>query len=1200
MVKKLTFLLAAVVSGCVLPASAAYQTWTNDVWLLDNNGNPVMAQAGGITKVGNTYYWYGIQYPNDASYYKTQSGKTIASGHGIKCYSSTDLVHWTFVSTLTTHQSTGRMGEIAYNSTNNQYVIWANNGDGTPWCYTNNTLTGNYGFYGSQAVITNEYTGGGTQIAGDCTLFIDDGGTPYFITADPHGRQHAYVCPLSADYLTIGNAVAINDTAGIPAWPQGQEANNVFERNGIYYYITSDLAGYSYSAGYAVWSANLLSPTSYTADAHFQGTTADYTRYSQVSFGFRIAGTEATNYIMVGDRWCEEDSTYASAGYGNGFSIMCPITFTNNTPYFQSVNMFQVDTVTGKIRPATPADAPTNLTATVGNAQVTLSWSASDGTTAYNVKRSTISGGSYTNIASPTTNNYTDTGVSYGTTYYYVVSSTNVFGESTNSAQVSAVESIGPLITTASVSPNPVSPGQMLNISATVTANTNPVATVTVDVSVIGGLTNQVLVSDGDGNYTNSVTVVATPMVGVQTLTVNASDDLGNFAAPYPFSLTIQSVNETWDGGGGDNNWSDATNWVGNVAPGNGYSLTFAGSMQLTPNMDGSYSINGVTFSNNASSFVISTANSSILTLTGGVTNNSANTQTLNVPISMSAPQIFNAASGNIAIGGAISDAGGGLIKVGDNILMLLGTNTYTGNTTISNGTVLINDPGELNNGAYAGNITDIGAFTYNSSASQTLSGIISGIGTLTNNAGTLTLSSANSYSGGTTVSGGTLNLNSGATAVPVNNAGSGGISLAGGTLLVTSTANSPNTILSNAITVTASSTFALSPGTNNQAQITANVSGTGTLSVSIPSGDIMNIGGAAGQFAGFTGTLAFGTSAGQFKVRTASNLNFGNAIVDMGSGSTVILSKSSGIGNTTQTFGAIKGGATTTLSGPDASGAVTFTYNIGSLNTDAQFDGLIANGSATTTINKIGTGTWTLTHANTYTGNTTVSNGTLLVNGSLAAGSAVVVAAGGTLGGTGIINGAVTVNGTIAPGTNSIGTLTFATAPALNGTNLMEIDRNGGSPLADKIVVNSGALTCGGTLIVTNRSATPLANGDSFQLFNAGSYSGAFANVILPQLPVGLAWNMNSLNTSGTISIVINTTPVIGSISISGNNILLSGAGGVGNANYYLLTSTNIATPLNNWTRLLTNQFDNNGNFNFTKGMNTNLLHGFYIIQMQ
>src|SRR5579864_2513574 len=88
-----------------------------------------------------------------------------------------------------------------------------------------------------------------------------------------------------------------------------------------------------------------------------------------------------------------------------------------------------------------PPAAPTNLMANAGNGQVGLSWSASSGATSYNVKRSTTSGGPYTTIASPTTTSYTDTGVTNGTTYYYVVSAVNTAGESANSSQVSATPS---------------------------------------------------------------------------------------------------------------------------------------------------------------------------------------------------------------------------------------------------------------------------------------------------------------------------------------------------------------------------------------------------------------------------------------------------------------------------------------------------------------------------------------------------------------------------------------------------------------------------------------------------------------------------------------------------------------------------------------------------------------------------------------
>lgn len=89
----------------------------------------------------------------------------------------------------------------------------------------------------------------------------------------------------------------------------------------------------------------------------------------------------------------------------------------------------------------TPPGVPTGLTATAGNAQVALSWTASSGAASYNVKRSTTTGGPYSTVSSPSATNYTDTGVTNGTTYYYVVSAVNSSGESANSAQASATPS---------------------------------------------------------------------------------------------------------------------------------------------------------------------------------------------------------------------------------------------------------------------------------------------------------------------------------------------------------------------------------------------------------------------------------------------------------------------------------------------------------------------------------------------------------------------------------------------------------------------------------------------------------------------------------------------------------------------------------------------------------------------------------------
>ena len=94
--------------------------------------------------------------------------------------------------------------------------------------------------------------------------------------------------------------------------------------------------------------------------------------------------------------------------------------------------------------PAQPPAAPTNLAAQPGNAIVTLSWTASAGATTYNVLRSTASGGPYTSVGSTAAPSYTDSSVSNGTKYYYVVTATNSAGTSSNSTEVSATPAAPP------------------------------------------------------------------------------------------------------------------------------------------------------------------------------------------------------------------------------------------------------------------------------------------------------------------------------------------------------------------------------------------------------------------------------------------------------------------------------------------------------------------------------------------------------------------------------------------------------------------------------------------------------------------------------------------------------------------------------------------------------------------------------------
>src|SRR5207244_718368 len=88
--------------------------------------------------------------------------------------------------------------------------------------------------------------------------------------------------------------------------------------------------------------------------------------------------------------------------------------------------------------PNAPPAAPTGVTATAGNAQVALSWTAVTGATSYKVQRAAVTGGPYTSVGTPTTTTFTDTGLTNATTYYYVVAAVNSAGTSPNSTQVSA------------------------------------------------------------------------------------------------------------------------------------------------------------------------------------------------------------------------------------------------------------------------------------------------------------------------------------------------------------------------------------------------------------------------------------------------------------------------------------------------------------------------------------------------------------------------------------------------------------------------------------------------------------------------------------------------------------------------------------------------------------------------------------------
>jgi fibronectin type 3 domain-containing protein len=155
---------------------------------------------------------------------------------------------------------------------------------------------------------------------------------------------------------------------------------------------------------------------------------------------------------------------FQKAGTGGDFNLLATLPpnatsyqatkLTPNTPYDYHIQAYNVagfsdfagvSTMTLQAGPA-PA-APSGVTATGGQGQVALSWSASSGAAGYNIYRSTSSGGEGSTpvVTNVTTNFFTDTGLASSTTYYYQVTAVGTGGEGARSVEVSAV-TLGPTL----------------------------------------------------------------------------------------------------------------------------------------------------------------------------------------------------------------------------------------------------------------------------------------------------------------------------------------------------------------------------------------------------------------------------------------------------------------------------------------------------------------------------------------------------------------------------------------------------------------------------------------------------------------------------------------------------------------------------------------------------------------------------------
>ncbi len=436
---------------------------------------------------------------------------------------------------------------------------------------------------------------------------------------------------------------------------------------------------------------------------------------------------------------------------------------------------------------------------------------------------------------------------------------------------------------------------------------------------------------------------------------------------------------------------------------------------------------------------------------------------------------VFNTAGFSTAIGlaiGNVSGQSGSLTKSGSGTLTLYGTNTYTGATTVSAGTLTIDTTGVVGGGASGSAITvNGGTLTENSTVATT--GGIAGTSSLNVSSGTANLNTANNYSGATSVTGtllaadpgafknSAMTLNNGATLQLRNNSANAFNS--SGAVLDSGVPNANINIDVNNNGSGTANMLTLANGLSSTQPASGNTAATYTTTINITGGNgyllaLPAVTYTCGASYGSGGTRAY---VAYFNPTTA-NLLLGNVSLN-GTGSRI--------------------GLSLTLGGTSVGNLVT---------------GAIASSAGQNrSVTKNGTGTWTLAGTNTYTGTTTISAGTLALSGSGSLASPTITVAGGAMFDISGLSAVLTLSNTQTLANSGLTTANLA--GSLNtGSGTISLTFGAGTP---SLNVTNGTLNLSSSTVFTvNNTGTALGAGN-YKL--VGALSGGTVAGTLPAVTV-------------------------------------------------------------------------------------------------
>ena len=319
----------------------------NDVFWNTKDGQPINSQGGGIFKFADPvtgikkYYWYGVHY-EEADTYRNAAFMTLpnATFQSVTCYSSTDLVNWTFERDVLTKAETDKSGKtwvgrlgVAYIKELNKYAMFVQHGNKV-LITVSDSPTGQFTWH--QKINMEPMIG--TTNTGDQTVFTDeDTGKSYLIYSYGKGRNKIYVSEIG---VKEGKVNLLDCTQIFKG--ESREGNCMFKYNNKYYMFASNIYGWDASFAYYLVADDIRGPYLPTNEMLvMNGVSDDFAHVTQTGFFVNVKGSQKETVVYCGDRWAN------LAGNGLGYNQWFPISFDGKTPCFNSLGSWNLDAQTG-------------------------------------------------------------------------------------------------------------------------------------------------------------------------------------------------------------------------------------------------------------------------------------------------------------------------------------------------------------------------------------------------------------------------------------------------------------------------------------------------------------------------------------------------------------------------------------------------------------------------------------------------------------------------------------------------------------------------------------------------------------------------------------------------------------------------------------------------------------------------------------